>query len=664
VIKHSGRRSASIRFCGLVLALSTCCPLFAQQPEVPPPYYDYPFANATTSARTLSLEDAVSLALGYAATYRQTTFDEKVAAEDVRQAKAAFKPTFSAPLTYFGTTPSAVVTPGEPRTFSFVASSAINETSAYFNAAGTLDIAGHLRASLRKSRALLASAHAGSQAARRSLVLATVDAYYGTMLAQQKRRLADETLSIAEGVASASADLLAQGKVEANEVDRARAAALAQRDALEQARLSEFAAMNDLHNLTGVDLSVHLIVGGITRQTPAANFIDLGPQSFLARPELAQIDAERNAARADAGIARAELRPQITYSFNGGFDAASLGRLRQYSGGSLLFSVNVPIFNFGASRSRQRQAELRDAALEVQRQNLEKQLSTEFYGARAAMNSASQRMVYTRDAAVISQRNLGAVFGNYLQQKATLLEVNDAQGAFAAARLAYYQAIADYYTARYRLDADPLATLTASSAGPPVITPNNAPHVSDTNFAPCTDGPDAAPEIGGVRLGMTEAELRAIFPKLPTPIPAANGIARTSLSFAELGAAAQAQPIFREAARLTFEFYQGKLSYVRVEWPETGRWNGENEFISHVAGLLEVSGRWKAFYDWNDKIIRDAEDLRDMAVECTGYRLSAGVGIEGLGGEQTPHLELEDLVVVRALKGKGAGSQGPGAGGK
>ena len=116
------------------------------------------------------------------------------------------------------------------------------------------------------------------------------------------------------------------------------------------------------------------------------------------------LDAERTAARADASIARAELRPQITYSLNAGFDAASLGRLRQYSGGSLLFSVNVPIFNFGASRSRQRQAELRAAAIDVQRQNVEKQLSTEFYRARAAMNSAFQRIRYTREAAVISQR--------------------------------------------------------------------------------------------------------------------------------------------------------------------------------------------------------------------------------------------------------------------
>ena len=240
-----------------------------------------------------------------------------------------------------------------------VSSSAINETSAYFNTSGTIDISGHLRAGLQRSRALLAAAHAGAQSARRALVLGTVDTYYALLLAQQRRRLADEALSVAEGITASSADLLAQGKVEATEVDRARAAALARRDELEQARLAEYVAMNNLRALTGIDFSTFLIAESITRRVPQSpDFVDLGPQSFLTRPELSMIDAQKRAALAEARQARAELRPQLTYSINAGFDAGDLGRLRQFSGGSVLVSLNIPIFNFGASRSRERQAAL------------------------------------------------------------------------------------------------------------------------------------------------------------------------------------------------------------------------------------------------------------------------------------------------------------------
>lgn len=639
-----------VRVCSLVLIVSFALSASAQQAGTPPPYYDYPFANATTGARTLSLEDAVALSLGYAAAYRQTTFDEQVAREDVRQSRAALLPQFSVPVTQFSTTPSVVRFPDQPPIFSYVSSSAINETSAYFNTSGTLDISGGLRAGLRRSRALLAAAHAGAQTARRALVLATVDNYYGLLLAQQRRRLADEALSVAEGIAASSADLLAKGKADASEVDRARAAALARRDELEQARLAEYLAMNNLRALIGIDFDTYLTLESITRRVPGtSDFVDLGPQSFLARPELAQVDAEKLAATAEAQQARAELRPQITYSVNAGFDTADVRRLRQYSGGSVLVSVNIPIFNFGASRSRERQAELRGQALDVQRANLEAQVRSEFFGARAAMGSALQRIRYTRESVTLGQKALDSVFTNYRESHATLLEVNDAVNALAAARLAYYQAIADYYTSRYRLDVEPFAAVTPGS-GTGTVTPNASGRMPTGEFSACTDGPDAAPEVGGIRLGMTESELQAMLPKLPASVPATAGLTRTGIRIADLDAGRADLPIFRGAERLDFEFYQGKLSYLRISWPATNRWNGSSEFVSNIARLLEVSGRWKAFYDWNDKQIRDAEDLRDFAIECTGYRLSTGVGLEALGGDQTPHLELEDLVVARATK--------------
>ena len=181
--------------------------LNAQQPTQPeprslPPYYDYPYGSETTTRRTLTVEDAVKLALANASLYQQSLLDERSAREDVRQARTAFLPQFNVPLTYLGTTPSQVRADGEPLAFSFVSASAINETIAFLNATGPIDLSGRLRAALRRSRAQLAAAHAGTQVARRDLVITTVDAYYGLVLARQKRRLADETLALAEAFAS------------------------------------------------------------------------------------------------------------------------------------------------------------------------------------------------------------------------------------------------------------------------------------------------------------------------------------------------------------------------------------------------------------------------------------------------------------------------------
>src|SRR5262249_407948 len=159
------------------------------------------YGSETTSSRTLSVEEAVTLALNHAATLRQAEFDELSASQDVKQARTALLPQFNLPLTYWGTTPSTVRQPGNPLTFSFVSSSAINETIGLMSVTGTLDVAGRLRAQLSRTHALLEAAHAGTMVARRNLVLATIDAYYSLVLARERRRLADEALSVAESFA-------------------------------------------------------------------------------------------------------------------------------------------------------------------------------------------------------------------------------------------------------------------------------------------------------------------------------------------------------------------------------------------------------------------------------------------------------------------------------
>src|SRR4051812_39134894 len=219
------RKNALIRFSlTLAVIIFAVADAFSQEPAVPArtpaatavtmpstpvpsqeqlaSYYEYPYGSRTTKTRTLSAEEAVKLALENAASLRQAQFDEQSAGEDVKLSRAATLPQFNLPLTYWGTTPSTVRQPGEPLVQSFVASSAVNESIGWLTTTGTLDVSGKLRAELNRSHALLAAAHAGTMTARRNLVLATIDAYYGLAMAGQRRRLADEALALAEGFLS------------------------------------------------------------------------------------------------------------------------------------------------------------------------------------------------------------------------------------------------------------------------------------------------------------------------------------------------------------------------------------------------------------------------------------------------------------------------------
>lgn len=425
-----------------------------QRVQKPPPGFDRPAIEANRPSRSLTVEQAIALALGQTNAYRQAQLDERIAAQDVKQARAAFLPQLTMPLTYFGTTPSQVrLDEEEPLTFSYVSSSAINETIGLVNAAGEIDISGRLRASLKNKRHLLTAARAGTFAARRSLVLETVDAYYGLVLERQRRRLAEETLSLAEGFLKVTEGMMQRGEGEESDVLRARAQVAVRRDELEQARAGEAATMNALRVFTGVDFNTLIDVSRIALDLPTtSDFNGYTEEVIKSRPELTQIDEQRRAALADAHAARAERLPQLSYNLNGGFDAADFKPLKRYAGGSATVTLSVPIFDFGASRSREAQARLRAQQLDAQRENTLRQLRQEFYTARATALSALVRIREMEAGATAAQQNMTLVFARYRARKATITDVVDAQAAYAEARMAYFQAIIDYRTSRIRLE--------------------------------------------------------------------------------------------------------------------------------------------------------------------------------------------------------------------
>src|SRR5499426_3444823 len=72
------------------------------------------------SPAPLSLDEALRLANTQASAFQTAILNERIAAEDVRQAQAAFLPKVSTPLSYIYTSPAIGLPPGEPRAPSFV----------------------------------------------------------------------------------------------------------------------------------------------------------------------------------------------------------------------------------------------------------------------------------------------------------------------------------------------------------------------------------------------------------------------------------------------------------------------------------------------------------------------------------------------------------------
>src|SRR3569832_326576 len=224
----------------------------AQTPSPQPtPQVTQPGAITTQ----LSVDEALRLANAQASTFQTAAINERIAAEDVRQAQAAFLPKVSTPFSYIYTTPALGLPPGEPRTPSFVSADAIGVTDAFVNVSGDFDIAGRLRASLARNRALLAAARAGTDVAKRALAQAVIDAYYGLALADAQRRAAEGNLTAAEEFEHITSLLLSGGEVASVDLTRAHLQTIARRDELERARSNEDVAAGALRVFIGYEFS-------------------------------------------------------------------------------------------------------------------------------------------------------------------------------------------------------------------------------------------------------------------------------------------------------------------------------------------------------------------------------------------------------------------------
>ncbi|MDQ2936422.1 MAG: TolC family protein [Acidobacteriota bacterium] len=411
-------------------------------------------ATANPTASPITLDDALRLANAQASAFQQAGLNERIAAEEVKQAQAAFLPRVTVPADYIYTSPAFGLPAGTPRTQSFLANNAISEYQALMNVAGDIDISGRLRATLAKNRALLAAAHAGTEVARRALAQAVTQAYYGLAFASAQLQAAELNLRAAEEFERITSLLLSGGEVAPVDLMRAELQTITRRDELERARANEEVAAGTLRILVGYDFLKPIATTDLATSIPVDDEVNRVTADMIsARPEFAQFEAERRAGEQEIRIARADRRLQLTYSLSGGFDTDSLkpARLKEHTGVSAAFHLSIPIFDWGASKSRERQAALRVQVAESQRAQALRGFAEQFYSARAQVISAAVRIRLAATGLAQAESNLNASIARYRSGEAQIIEVTDAQTTLVAQRQALYQALFDYQVALGRL---------------------------------------------------------------------------------------------------------------------------------------------------------------------------------------------------------------------
>ena len=421
--------------------------------------------QASTAPLTITFQDALQRARQNSPEYRSALTDLGLAREDRVQARASLLPDVNYNTSYIysqGTGPlthNCQTTVAGCPPFRFIANNAVHEYASQANVHEAVSLTN--LADYRRSSAALAQVRARSEIAARGLVLTLTQVYYGLVVAQ--RRYANEQRAASEAARflDISQKLEKGGEVAHADVIKASIQAQQQQRDLQEAQLAMERSRLDLAVILFADFNQNFtVVDDLQSPEPLPTFTEVAAAGQKNNPDLHAALAAYEATRHEVTAAWGGLLPSLSLDYFYGIDAThfaiSTDGIRNL-GYSTVATLQIPIFSWGADRSKLKQAELRREQAHVELNFAQRQLLShlrQFYNEAEIARSAMESLASTADMAAESLRLTTL---RYQAGESTVLEVVDAQNTLTQARNAY-----DDGQSRYRVALANVQTLTGN----------------------------------------------------------------------------------------------------------------------------------------------------------------------------------------------------------
>jgi outer membrane protein TolC len=316
-------------------------------------------------------------------------------------------------------------------------------------------------ADYRRSSAALAQARAKAEIAARGLVVTVTQAYYGLVVAQRKYSTAQRADAEAQRFLDISMKLESGGEVAHADVIRARIQAQQQQRDLQEAQLEMERSRLELAVLLFPDFNQdYVVVDDLQTPEPLPTFEEVEVAGKKNNPDLRAALAGFEVATHEVTAAWGGLLPALSLDYFYGIDsnkfAIRTDGVRNL-GYSAVATLQIPIFSWGADRSKLKQAELRRDQAHVELTYAQRQLLSrlrQFYLEAKTSRSEMESLASSAEMAADSMR---LTTMRYQAGESTVLEVVDAQNTLTLARNAY-----DDGQSRYRIAVANLQTLTGN----------------------------------------------------------------------------------------------------------------------------------------------------------------------------------------------------------
>jgi outer membrane protein TolC len=434
----------------------------AQEAPVPAPLELAHLEAPSGAPQMVTLQDALQRARQNEMEFQAVVADAAAAREDRVQAKAGLLPEFSFTTQYLGNQANGVNPNGR-----FVSMDGVNMYRAWAVMRQNLSPGVFMRTPLRKAEAAEAIAQARLEIAQRGLTVTVTRSYYALVAAQRKyatAQLAAQQAARFVGYARQQEQL---GQVARSDVIKGEIQYQQQEQGFREAALAIDKARLALAVLLSPTLDENFSVVDDMRAAPALPpFIDVRTMAERGNPDLRLAGEALRASGQDVRAAKNAFLPSLVVDAVYGIEAnefalhsriaaqPELGVLPNL-GYFVTVNLTVPVWDWGALRSKLRQSETRERQAQLTLSQTQRQLVSNLHSMYNETLTARSAADNLRGVADLASESLRLIALRYQAGESTAFELVDAQNTLVQARNA-----ADDSEARYRVALAELQTLT------------------------------------------------------------------------------------------------------------------------------------------------------------------------------------------------------------
>lgn len=429
--------------------------------------------------RSLTLEESIEIAKQSNLTVQTAEQNLKTAEAQVRTARAGLLPRITANgnYTYFKDIQKSVIQaeggfgfpmPGgetsetPPPTTDNEADLIELEFGAHHNLQGTLNLTqpifawGRYYYGYQAAKLNYQAVQQDVNAAYNQLRLDVSEAFYGTLIAQEFVRVAQQSVTLVEmqlGIAEAS---FQAGTATGFDMLRAKVQLSNAKSQLVRLENAAVTAKDAYKTVLNIPLAEDVSVKGTLeiseeQQMPLLNLETLIEQALKNRPEVHRTQFSEDAARKQVDVAKTLRLPDLGFFTN--YQISQNERLTQMNRiWSLGFQINIPIFDGFATRAAVQQSESTLKQIQLGGAQLKTGVEFEVRSAYLNLIGAQTRIEVQRETVVLAQESVRMANLQFQNGIITTVALTDTQLALAQAEVNRLQAYHDYLVGLARLE--------------------------------------------------------------------------------------------------------------------------------------------------------------------------------------------------------------------